>query len=220
MWALRFLGWIGRLLARPQSDSAPSLSTLTGGSRPAVAELSVVSSGPSRSQFIIRKFLMTVEKQKGQGEVGGNNAGPYVSKLKRAGVKPGVDLGAWCASGTSWCLEQCLGGPEKTAAYYGVSLAKWNKRRHGAKALFSMLKPLGHTGPNQEPQPGMLALWHRGKAGSWQGHISPVIAVHANGQFSVMHFNRGGYPAIVHESRHCLGEGGLLGFVNIAKPEK
>ena len=176
-----------------------------------------VESRSSGGNLTIKRFLEITKLQKGKGEIGGNNAGQVVADYKRmATILPGKDLGAWCASGTSWCIERAYGGPERVAAALGISLAAWNKRRHGAKALAKMLEKFGKLKPHQEPEPGMVALWHRGKAGSWQGHISPVIDVNANGAFTVMQFNRGGYPAVVHESRHVTDEGGLLGFYRIA----
>jgi hypothetical protein len=163
---------------------------------------------------ITSRFLQIVLEQRGLGEMLGNNAGPVVASYKRiANFEEGENLGAWCASGTSWCLEQAIGHPQIAAAHFGVSFSEWDKRRHGARGLFRMAA--NRFGTSKNPEPGMLALWSRGKEGSWQGHISPVFEVRDEGMFMAMEFNRGGVPSRVRAHLHTMGEGGLLGFAKI-----
>jgi len=164
-----------------------------------------------------KEFLRIVYQQLDLGEVGGNNAGPIVAKYKRRNKwAPGEDLGPWCASATSWCLEEAAGGQEEAAKLLNVSLGTWRRRRHAARGLYAMLKArYGAIKPTETPKPGMLALWKRGTLG-WQGHISPVVSIGDDGIFHVIEFNRGVPPATVRVYKHIAGEQNLLGFVNIA----
>lgn len=154
-------------------------------------------------------FLEVVREQEGLGEVGGNNAGPHVAKFKRLSHwRPKENLGAWCADGTAWCIEEALkrarggrGNPEAMAAEYaGVDLDEWLRRSRAAIGLARMLE--AKFGASDIPEPGMLALWKRPGAG-WQHHISPVVEVSGE-LYVVMQFNHG-RRGLIRTTEHVLG---------------
>ncbi len=161
------------------------------------------------------RFLAIALAEVGKGETTKNNAGPDVATYKGT-MDIKSDLGPWCASGTSWCFAQALGGTAVASYAVSVSEKEWNRRRHGAKSLFNMFRnEYGTVAPTQI-RPGDVVLWQRGVEGSWQGHIAVVSRVEpGTGHFWAVEFNRGGYPSKVKEFEHVTNEAGLLGFARI-----
>lgn len=136
-------------------------------------------------------FLCIVKSQIGLGEIGGNNAGPTVAKFKRIDdFKSGKNLGAWCARGSAWCLEEALGGTYSDGARHaGVSVKTWKRRSRAALGLARMLRD--QYGYNDFPKLGDLVLWKRPGA-PWMHHISPIVDIHpACGTITVAQFNSG-----------------------------
>jgi hypothetical protein len=173
---------------------------------------------------VANKFLRKAADQIDYGEVGGNNAGEFVAAVKRRpwvdadpgflrrGNKawPGLDLGAWCGSGTSWCLEETLRGisglvdqqdiEEAAAWYVGVPTKYWRANRHRALVLGAMLGD--RFGRSLHPIVGGVMVLDRGPG---LGHISPCIAA-AGDVFYTIEFNRGIPPTKVRP--YFRGNGG------------
>jgi len=106
------------------------------------------------------------ELKAGAGEVGGDNAGPWVRKyLEPAGLGEG---NSWCASFASWCFLQAAGG-DKTRMPFPYS--------PGARDLLGKFKAKGWAYEPQadyEPKPGDLVFWWRVSLQGWQGHVGLV----------------------------------------------
>lgn len=151
-----------------------------------------------------RATLLIAFTQIGRGESGKNNRGPDVETYRNhRGPR-----GPWCAAFVSWCLESA-------SERLGV---KPPKRSHGAKRLFANIKKYGGV-EVERPLPGDIALWQRGAAGSWNGHIGIVSRASNDGGFWAIEGNRGRFPARVNEFNHQVGEGSLLGFVRLPEAE-
>ncbi|MBK23550.1 MAG: hypothetical protein CME70_06045 [Halobacteriovorax sp.] len=129
----------------------------------------------------------------GNGEVGGNNSGPYIAKYK--GILDDGDPdddGAWCASFVSWCFKEAS---KRT----GIPLSF--NTSHGAKRLF---RNVGESGNFiNSPQPGDVVCWDRGVKGSWQGHIGFVEKLE-NGILCTVEGNVGRYPSVVRRFEHNM----------------
>ncbi len=169
--------------------------------------------------------LMALEiatREIGLGEVGGNNAGENVARYKSTLLMvkgepvrytPRLDQGAWCASFASYCIARACAGHLRAATLLGVSLAEWHANRHGAKALFKMVRKAGYA--VTVPQPGDLYCLHRGKDGDWRGHIGIVESLVGGGVFMGLEGNKGGTPALVEDFKHVVGEPGMVGIARL-----
>ena len=106
------------------------------------------------------------ELKAGAGEVGGNNAGPWVRKyLQPAGLDEG---NSWCASFVSWCYFRTCGS-DKGKMPFPYS--------PGARDLLSKFKGKGWASEPQSsygPVPGDLVFWWRVSLQGWQGHVGLV----------------------------------------------
>lgn len=94
----------------------------------------------------------------GAEEVGGNNAGPFVSKYYKRAPNDPQNHGAWCAAFCGWCLQQDLG---PSAPY------SWSARR-----LLDRCEE-----QSQAPRLGSVACWERESAGPYNGHVGLVAHV-------------------------------------------
>jgi hypothetical protein len=164
---------------------------------PAITE---AGGGPPPSRFGTAA-LAIARAEIGHGEAGGNNIGPDLDRYRQGGV-----AGAWCAAFVSFCLEsgaQVLDEPICPVA-----------RSHNAKRLFARCFKVGAS--VARPLPGDIVCWHRGAADALTGHIGIVsqAELHSAG-FHVIEGNRGGYPSLVREYPHELGEALLLGFARL-----
>lgn len=148
---------------------------------------------------LAHEALMLAQREKGNGESSGNNAGPDIRRYRGDSISA-----AWCAAFVSYCYEQA-------AAKLGVAMPF--KRSHGAKRLYRRIGKAGEF--VKTPRPGDVVCWDRGKKGSWQGHIGFVVRV--NGPtFWTIEGNVGAFPSKVAEYRHELDEARLVGFARIA----
>ena len=106
------------------------------------------------------------ELNAGAGEVGGDNAGPFVRKyLGPAGVPEG---NSWCASFVSWCFLQASDRDGSRMPF---------KYCPGARALLTRFRDKGWASAPQEgyePKPGDPVFWWRVKLSGWQGHVGLV----------------------------------------------
>jgi hypothetical protein len=148
----------------------------------------------------------------GQGEVGGNNSGPFVEMLH--GKKydgDSDDDGAWCAAFMSFCFESAADG-------LGVELPFL--RSGGAKRLYRNASNAGRSvepsvpGFENSAQPGDLVCWHRGDPTGWQGHIGIVERVEGS-TFHTIEGNVGRYPSKVRRFRHSIDDPRLIGFARV-----
>lgn len=105
----------------------------------------------------------------GAGEVGGNNAGPWVKKYHApAGL---VEGNSWCASFVSWCYLQGSGGNRAAMPF------PYNP---GARSLLQEFKGRGWAQApksSYQPLPGDIAVWWRVQLAGWQGHVGLVHQV-------------------------------------------
>ena len=151
--------------------------------------------------------LQVAIKQIGKGEEGGNNSGPFVEMLKHKVYDGNTDDdGAWCAAFVSWCFEQ---------AYDQLDLQMPFAYSQGAKRLY---RNIGNAGwfP-EDPAPGDVVCWDRGKPGSWQGHIGFVEKVQ-DGVLHTIEGNVGRYPSKVKRFLHDMKSDARL--VGYARPPK
>ncbi len=157
----------------------------------------------------------------GAGEELANNAGRHVARYKsRLLLLPGEpidftpkeDLGAWCASFCSYSLARVCGSHAEAAKLLGVSLDEWHHNRHGAKALYKMIRVAGFA--VADPQPGDVFCLQRGRAGDWRGHIGWINELNAGG-FLSLEGNKGLPPALAKSLEHKLNEPGLLGYARL-----
>jgi hypothetical protein len=106
------------------------------------------------------------ELNAGAGEMGGNNAGPFVRKyLEPAKVAEG---NSWCASFVSWCYLQASGSdPGRMPFRYCP----------GARGLLTRFRDKGWARAPQDayqPAPGDPVFWWRVKLSGWHGHVGLV----------------------------------------------
>lgn len=130
----------------------------------------------------------------GKGEVGANNAGPYVEFIRSidgTGRGP-AGRGAWCACFVSSCLA-------RAAAQLGYALPV--KTTRSAQAIYKRTGRIGQF--VDRPAPGDLIAWRRTReAGDWRGHVG--IVEEAEGDtIHTIEGNRGRYPSVV--SRYVYG---------------
>jgi len=106
------------------------------------------------------------ELNTGAGEIGGNNAGPFVRKyLGPAGLPEG---NSWCASFVSWCYLEASGGNQAVMPF---------KYCPGARALLARFRDKGWASAPQDsyqPVPGDPVFWWRVNLTGWQGHVGLV----------------------------------------------
>ena len=141
----------------------------------------------------------------GKGEEGGNNSGPFVEMLHgKEFDEDNDDDGAWCAAFVSWCSE---------LACKKMGIQMPFKRSGGAKALYKRISKAGSI--VDDPLPGDVVCWDRGKKGSWQGHIGFVESCQGGILYTV-EGNVGRYPSLVRNFQHDLSrENRLIGFARM-----
>lgn len=118
------------------------------------------------------RLIEAAIRQLGKGEIGENNAGPFVEELHR-GVRR---RGNWCAAFVAWCFEET-----------GICPLIPDRNRRGAKGLVKYLARELDTGewvarPRwmrsaehlKDPRRGDVITWHRGPSNSWKGHVELV----------------------------------------------
>jgi hypothetical protein len=149
---------------------------------------------PTTALSLPEMALVVANEELGNGEGGTNNMGPHVRRYcGREGV-------SWCAGFAGYCYEQA-------ALRLGVALPF--SRSLGAKKLVrnvAAVRPGPHyAGVRRESylsaRPGDLIAWHRGKAGSWQGHVELVERLDG-GIVHTIGGNVGPYPARVRRLAH------------------
>jgi len=135
----------------------------------------------------------------GHGETVGNNRGPDIERYRGGdgtGGSPGGS-GAWCASFVSWCFVQL-------AHQAGLTLPFDTSR--GAKRLAKNIAAAGDRIDPAKAQGGDVICWHRGKAGSWQGHVGFVEMRDRSGLLHTVEGNVGAFPSrvrrLVHDPDH------------------
>ncbi|MBN9332036.1 CHAP domain-containing protein, partial [Devosia sp.] len=129
----------------PTSVSTTALSAPSGGSATGQAALQVAIN----------------EMKAGNGEVGGNNMGPHVTKYLNGKATPPAN---WCAGFVSYCFQNS-GHPMPFT--YSV----------GARDILTQMKSKGwliKPDDTHPPQPGDIIVWWRNTPSSWEGHIGIV----------------------------------------------
>ena len=90
-------------------------------------------------------------------------------------------------------------------------------RTGGAKALFKRIRKTGtDLGKDLSlVRPGDVVAWHRGKEGSWQGHIEIVEFVDDSGLLHTIGGNVGRFPAKVKRLVHDPTHERLVGYARL-----
>jgi len=147
-----------------------------------------------------RKALEIAISEIGNGEKGANNSGDDVIRYRY-----GVDTkDAWCASFVSYCFKEASKDLKINLPFQISS---------GAKKLFKNISTAGFT--TDYPLAGDVICWHRGKQGSWQGHIGFVEKVSHDGLIHTIEGNVGNYPAKVARFVHDIQYERLVGFASL-----
>jgi hypothetical protein len=151
-------------------------------------------------------------KEIGQGETIANNVGPRIDVYRRGGSG-----GAWCAAGLSWVIEEACDEIVRRSGSVvtdpTLALIRERVRNHGAKKFFSNCLRCGAVRV-ETPLAGDIALHHRGAKGAWTGHVFLVSRdwEERGNTYWGIEFNRGGFPSLVDDFKHVLGEANELGF--------
>ncbi len=133
----------------------------------------------------------------GNGEVGANNVNPYSDRD-----------GPWCAAFVCWVYRVA-------ATRLQVELPF--EPTNGAKRLYRrFLSRGGQVLDPSRAMPGDLICWHRGKHGSWKGHVGLVESVDNAGCVHTIEGNVGRYPAKVRRFVHDLEYERLVGIARLA----
>ncbi len=161
-----------------------------------------LSAEPERDAVMIGELALELALVEiGNGEEGGNNQGADVFRY-RGGHR---GSGAWCAWFVAYCFKMACFANQVRMPFAVTGGAKRLYKRVGAAGRFA-----------DEPRPGDVACWDRGVRGSWQGHVGIVSRVADDGvTFWAVEGNRGRYPSLVDEFKHCVGEGRLIGFARV-----
>jgi hypothetical protein len=149
----------------------------------------------------------------GKGEQGGNNRGQHVRRWGR-GRENIAHCAAFCAYHIEEALEALTHRWVSSPLEPLIRHPKWPKWRLGAKALW---REVGKVGAHvEQPLPGDMVLFERGRTGSWQGHLELVDAVQlGSDRFTTIAANLGPYPAKVKRVERRLGRDRLIGFVRL-----
>lgn len=164
--------------------------------------------------------LIAAKRIIGWGEVGGNNRGPQITKLRRGKKLRPWQTGEWCAVAMSWCIE------EGYAITQGYSCWEWLpqshknrcpvKRTRGAVRLGNRIAKAGCLVKSRDVKSGDFAVYSR-KGG---GHIAIVAEVHEDG-YSTIDGNKGrynyrtGHGSKVRLYKHEWGEPNLKFFARL-----
>jgi hypothetical protein len=143
----------------------------------------------------------------GAGEIGGDNAGPWVRKyLEPAGLEEG---NSWCASFVSWCFFRACGHDVNQMPFpYSA----------GARDLLSKFKKKGWAYEPQsgyEPQAGDVVFWWRVSLSGWQGHVGMIHQL-KDGMLYTIEGNRS--PKVQGFSYVFSRMEKLLGFGHVTDP--
>ena len=162
--------------------------------------------GMDKPKDLSAMILVVAREELGNGEIGGNNAGPHVARYKsqKLDATDDRDRGAWCASFCSWVIAEACGR-------LGLDLPF--RPSHGAKQLGRRIAEAGRK--LDAPEPGCVVVWDRGRLRkngkpSWKGHVGfcEAITYSADGTTpSILHTiegNVGRYPSTVRRFQHDL----------------
>lgn len=140
------------------------------------------------------------EMAAGAGEVGANNAGPWVEKYLNGIVEPPAN---WCAGFICFCIYEGFIDKYSHIENHGVSEKIWiPKYTLSARNLFSQFIASNAIREGDEtPEPGDLIFFWRDNPGSWMGHVGIVEKI--NGfELTTIEGNKGNFPAMVREYKY------------------
>lgn len=137
----------------------------------------------------------------------GSNNGPAVRRyFAGSTVAPPA---AWCAAFLRWCLrEAALRSGARQPIPGSVGAKRWAVQLAAVGRWYTAEEL--RADPSRL-RPGMVAVWHRGPPGSWQGHVGVVAEAPGTGTFVAIEGNSGAHGDRVAEMPHTLVEAGLLG---------
>jgi hypothetical protein len=191
-------GGVGPLTWWSLSHPKPDIET------PAAVDYTQMPSDGAGGSQVGREALAAAigELRAGAGEIGGNNAGPFVRKyLQVAGVAEG---NSWCASFVSWCYLQASGGDAARMPFPCCP---------GARGLLAEFRDKGWArAPNEsyQPAPGDMVFWWRVNLNGWQGHVGLVYEL-KDGMLYTIEGNRSprvqGFSYVLSRMDRLLGFG-------------
>ncbi len=131
------------------------------------------------------KIVEVARRDLGQGEIGGNNAGPFVEPLMRG------KRGPWCAA---WGSQKLI------EAYKELGLiSPLPHRITGAKrAIRAVLRAGGIKLEPEDARAGDIFCLHS-KRGRWKGHFGLVEDSDGTGIVQTLEGNVGRAPAVVRD---------------------
>lgn len=163
---------------------------------PPVVSESLPAPGPFALSMVYEATL-----EIGKGEEGANNSGAVVHKYFS-----GHRDEPWCAAFVSWCARRaaarCHGKVPFVQSTSAKRLFRNILKTHGALLV-------------KEPLRGDIICWHRGKDGSWQGHIGIVASVGEDGLVRCVEGNVGKFPARVAIITHDLSHERVVGIARL-----
>lgn len=169
---------------------------------------------------LTRDALVVASECLGKGETGGNNSGPFVEMLHGLDYDGNTDDdGAWCAAFVGYCFLTAALNDDTPLTF---------TRSGGAKRLFKNISNAGECvlvsdldGDARTTAirdfgvlPGDVICFHRGKPGSWMGHIGIVERLDG-GVVHTIEGNVGTYPSKVRRFRRGLDNPNLIGFARV-----
>ncbi|MGH7512750.1 MAG: CHAP domain-containing protein [Gemmatimonadales bacterium] len=171
---------------------------------PAAVDFMRMPPGTAGGSAIGRAALAAAigELEAGAGEIGGNNAGPFVRKYLQ--VVDVAEGNSWCAAFVSWCYLQGCGGQVGRMPFPCCP---------GARGLLSEFREKGwaHAPTDRyEPAPGDPVFWWRVNLNGWQGHVGLVHQVR-DGMLYTIEGNRSprvqGFSYVFSRMEKLLGYG-------------
>tara|TARA_R110001592_G_scaffold72890_4_gene222715 strand:- start:1388 stop:2035 length:648 start_codon:yes stop_codon:yes gene_type:complete len=156
--------------------------------------------------FLAAASLKVAAALIGEGEVGGNNSGPFVEMLLHKEYDgDDDDDGAWCAAFVSFCISEASGESPPFEMSFGAKSIFRNAASFGSKSM--------------TPSPGDIVCWDRGSLNadgskSWQGHVGFVERVDGD-IFYTIEGNKGSFPSKVMRFKYELSrQSRLEGFAS------
>ncbi len=143
------------------------------------------------------------------GEIGHGEdpaLGPNRGEWVRQYCAPHGDGHQWCAAFAGWCYQ---------AAADSLAIPLPFKRSLGAKRLGANVAAVGRKFTDAtKARAGDLAIWHRGAAGSWLGHVALVESV---GDAHTITTVEGNCPTTVRRRHHDLARERFAWFASLRR---
>jgi len=143
------------------------------------------------------------ERDAGAGEVGENNAGPWIEMYVGDMAEPPVN---WCCAFVCWCIMQGV-----IVSYKG-DIPKWiPEETLSVRNLLNQFRE--HKKLVEQPQPGDIIFFWREDPKSWLGHVGIIEKV-TGMEIITIEGNKGKFPSKVQNYKYTNWQTipNLLGF--------